>query len=107
MVSDRQARGSHEEPGPPSEQAARLLQRLAAEYEAARRGLAQASCDYSRRALVEAHLQVVTACQAELSQLLGEEQALTLIRLCLAQVDQHLAAEEGEAAAGPGDRLAT
>ncbi|MBX5450345.1 hypothetical protein [Thermogemmatispora sp.] len=107
MVSDSHACGSRGEPGSPSERAARLLQRLAAEYEAACRGLAQAACDYSRQALVEAHLQVVTACQAELSQLLGEEQALILIKMCLAEVDQRLAFEEGGGAVAPGERPST
>jgi len=104
MESDDRSRAPHDGPEPQAERVASLLQQLAEEYEAARRELAQASCDYSRRAVVEAHLQVVTACQAELSQLLGEAQVQALIKVRLEEVDRRLAAEEGGGATAPGDR---
>jgi hypothetical protein len=105
MVSDYQTGVSREEPYSQPEPVASLLRRLAEEYEAARRGLAHAACDYSRRALLEAHLSAVTACQAELGLLLGEAQALELIRACLEQVDRRLAAEEeGPSPGGSQDR---
>ncbi|WP_069806157.1 hypothetical protein [Thermogemmatispora onikobensis] len=102
MVSECQSSASGDGSSLRSERVAALLQQLAEEYEAARRGLARASCDYSRRALVEAHLCAVTAYQAELGQLLGEAQAQALIKVRLEEVDRRLAAEEGGGATAPG-----
>ncbi|MBX5455679.1 MAG: hypothetical protein IRZ31_02160 [Thermogemmatispora sp.] len=103
MESDCPPRAPHDGPEPQAERVTSLLQQLAAEYEAARRSLARASCDYSRRALVEAHLRAVTAWQAELSQMLGEALALALVKARLEEVDRRLAAEEGDNAVAPGE----